>query len=241
MGTPEREAKRCQEPRSVSTKMRSVAITLPRRLNVFDHLTAHGQIPKLARKRQAPVPSVPPVIGTPALSWPHPRGWLPSSPWYWRWESSRWPGAARSCVSSPPVTSEPEAAKLCQRTGKPKKTVCFGPVRRAMAFTTLMLFQLFDAFNAQSAAHSAFRGLFRNRRLWAAVSLSVALHTLGIYVQFLQAVFGTVRLDSWGQTRPSPSRAVWCGRRKRRNSRRNASIAAANTEEPSVDCLRSCR
>ena len=69
---------------------------------------------------------------------------------------------------------------------------------RTMAFTTLMLFQLFNAFNARSDVHSAFRGLFRNRWLWAAVSLSVALHMLVIYVPFLQAAFGTVRLDALG-------------------------------------------
>jgi len=68
---------------------------------------------------------------------------------------------------------------------------------RTMAFTTLMLFQLFNPFNARSEVHSAFRGLFRNRWLWAAVSLSVTLHLLVVYVPFLQTAFGTVRLDAW--------------------------------------------
>ena len=72
---------------------------------------------------------------------------------------------------------------------------------RTMAFTTLMLFQLFNAFNARSEAHSAFHGLFRNRWLWAAVSLSVSLHMLVVYVPFLQAAFGTVRLDAWDWAR----------------------------------------
>jgi Ca2+-transporting ATPase len=72
---------------------------------------------------------------------------------------------------------------------------------RTMAFTTLMLFQVFNAFNARSEVHSAFRGLFRNRWLWAAVSLSVALHTLAVYVPFLQVAFGTVRLDGWDWAR----------------------------------------
>ena len=72
---------------------------------------------------------------------------------------------------------------------------------RTMAFMTLMLFQVFNAFNARSGVHSAFRGLFRNRWLWAAVSLSVALHALVIYVPFLQAAFGTVRLDGWDWAR----------------------------------------
>jgi Ca2+-transporting ATPase len=72
---------------------------------------------------------------------------------------------------------------------------------RTMAFTTLMLFQVFNAFNARSEVQSAFRGLFRNRWLWAAVSLSVALHTLVVYVPFLQAAFGTVKLDAWDWAR----------------------------------------
>jgi len=72
---------------------------------------------------------------------------------------------------------------------------------RTMAFTTLMLFQVFNAFNARSPVYSAFRGLFSNRWLWAAVSLSVALHALVIYVPFLQVAFGTVTLDGWDWAR----------------------------------------
>ena len=45
-----------------------------------------------------------------------------------------------------------------------------------MAFTTLMLFQLFNVFNARSDERSAFVGMFANRWLWAAVGLSLALH-----------------------------------------------------------------
>ena len=43
-----------------------------------------------------------------------------------------------------------------------------GSLRHAqtMAFTTLMLFQLFNVFNARSDEESAFRGLFDNRWLW---------------------------------------------------------------------------
>ncbi len=72
---------------------------------------------------------------------------------------------------------------------------------RTMAFTTLMLFQIFNAFNARSPVQSAFRGLFRNRWLWAAVSLSVALHMLVIYVPFLHVAFGTVSLSGWDWAR----------------------------------------
>jgi Ca2+-transporting ATPase len=72
---------------------------------------------------------------------------------------------------------------------------------RTMAFTTLMLFQVFNAFNARSDVHSVFRGLFRNRWLWGAVALSVGLHFPVIYVPFLQTAFGTVSLDVWDWAR----------------------------------------
>jgi Ca2+-transporting ATPase len=44
---------------------------------------------------------------------------------------------------------------------------------QTMAFTTLTTFQLFNAVNARSDEESAFRGLFRNQWLWAAIGLSV--------------------------------------------------------------------
>ena len=40
---------------------------------------------------------------------------------------------------------------------------------QTMAFTTLMMFQLFNVFNARSDDQSAFVGLFTNNWLWAAV------------------------------------------------------------------------
>ncbi|MGJ5819125.1 cation-translocating P-type ATPase [Paludibaculum fermentans] len=82
---------------------------------------------------------------------------------------------------------------------------------RTMAFTTLMLFQLFNAFNARSDAQSAFRGLFRNGWMWAAVGLSIALHFLVIYVPFLQAAFGTVRLSGgdWFRSIAVASSVLW--------------------------------
>ena len=45
---------------------------------------------------------------------------------------------------------------------------------QTMAFTTLMLFQLFNVFNARSDERSAFGGLFKNHWLWAAIGLSLA-------------------------------------------------------------------
>ena len=73
-----------------------------------------------------------------------------------------------------------------------------GDLRHAqtMAFTTLMLFQLFNVFNARSDTRSAFSRLFTNRWLWAAVGLSLVLHVFVIYTPFLQQAFSTSGLSA---------------------------------------------
>jgi Ca2+-transporting ATPase len=70
---------------------------------------------------------------------------------------------------------------------------------QTMAFTTLMLFQLFNVLNARSDVHSAFHALFANLWLWAGVGLSLALHLAVVYVPFLQQAFSTTALtmDDW--------------------------------------------
>jgi P-type Ca2+ transporter type 2C len=67
---------------------------------------------------------------------------------------------------------------------------------QTMAFTTLMLFQLFNVFNARSDERSAFAGLFRNHWLWAAIGLLLVLHVAVIYVPLLQEAFSTVSLSA---------------------------------------------
>jgi P-type Ca2+ transporter type 2C len=69
------------------------------------------------------------------------------------------------------------------------------PYARTMAFTTLMLFQIFNVFNARSDERSAFSGLFHNPWLWGALLLSVLLQILVVYAPFLQPAFGTVGLS----------------------------------------------
>jgi Ca2+-transporting ATPase len=69
------------------------------------------------------------------------------------------------------------------------------PYARTMAFTTLMLFQVFNVFNARSDERSAFSGLFHNPWLWGALLLSVLLQILVVYAPFLQPAFGTVGLS----------------------------------------------
>ncbi len=67
---------------------------------------------------------------------------------------------------------------------------------QTMAFTTLMLFQIFNVLNARSDERSAFVHLFSNRWLWGAMIGSVALHVLVVYAPFLQRAFGTVGLTA---------------------------------------------
>ena len=66
---------------------------------------------------------------------------------------------------------------------------------QTMAFTTLTLFQMFNVFNARSDHASAFRGLFANRWLWAAVGLSIVLQAAVVYIPFLQRAFSTTSLS----------------------------------------------
>jgi Ca2+-transporting ATPase len=82
---------------------------------------------------------------------------------------------------------------------------------QTMAFTTLMIFQLFNALNARSDEESAFLGLFRNRWLWAAIGFSLVLHAAVIYVPFLQEAFSTVSLSAgdWLVSAGVASSVLW--------------------------------
>jgi Ca2+-transporting ATPase len=64
-----------------------------------------------------------------------------------------------------------------------------------MAFTTLMMFQLFDVYNCRSRRRSAFTGFFDNKWLLAAIAFSLGTHILVVYVPFLQEAFHTVPLS----------------------------------------------
>ena len=82
---------------------------------------------------------------------------------------------------------------------------------QTMAFTTLMLFQLFNAFSARSDERSAFVGPFANRWLWAAIGLSLALQATVLYVAVLQRAFGTVGLsaEDWLRCVAVASSVLW--------------------------------
>ena len=88
-----------------------------------------------------------------------------------------------------------------------------GTLRHAqtMAFTTLMLFQIVNVFNARSDQRSAFSHLFTNGWLWGAVSLSVLLQAAVVYTPFLQQAFGTVALTTldWVRCIAAASCVLW--------------------------------
>jgi len=89
----------------------------------------------------------------------------------------------------------------------------YGDLRYAqtMAFTTLVLFQSFNVFNARSDERSAFRGLFTNVWLWLATILSVALQAVVVYVPFLQRAFSTIglTLGDWLRCAAVASSVLW--------------------------------
>jgi Ca2+-transporting ATPase len=66
---------------------------------------------------------------------------------------------------------------------------------RTMAFTTLMMYQLFDVYNCRSRRRSAFSGFLENKWLLVAIAFSLGSHILVIYVPVLQTAFHTVPLS----------------------------------------------
>ncbi len=67
---------------------------------------------------------------------------------------------------------------------------------QTMAFTTLVLAQLFNAFASRSSRLSAATQLFSNRLLWAAVGLSLALQMAVVHLPFLNTAFETTPLSA---------------------------------------------
>jgi Ca2+-transporting ATPase len=69
-----------------------------------------------------------------------------------------------------------------------------------LAFTTFVLFQFFNAFNARAEHGSAFNAnFFRNGKLWLALAGVLALQVMAVHWPPAQAIFGTVdlRLEDW--------------------------------------------
>ena len=84
---------------------------------------------------------------------------------------------------------------------------------QTMAFTTLVLFQMFNVLNARSDERSAFVHAFRNVWLWAAIAGSVALQVVVVYVPLLRNAFGTTALNGsdWILCIAVASSVLWLG------------------------------
>jgi P-type Ca2+ transporter type 2C len=70
---------------------------------------------------------------------------------------------------------------------------------RTMAFTTLVLFQLFNALNAHAGSQSFFRSFFSNHWLVASLLVSAALQIAVVHVPWMQRAFSTqpLGLSEW--------------------------------------------
>jgi len=93
---------------------------------------------------------------------------------------------------------------------------------RTMAFTTLVLAQLFNCFNARSDRTSAFHRLFTNRLLWGAIALSALLQVAVVQLPFLNNAFDTVPLglDEWAICVGLASVVLWAGEARKLLARR---------------------
>ena len=91
-----------------------------------------------------------------------------------------------------------------------------------MAFTTLVLAQLFNCFNARSNRVSAFHHLFTNRWLWGAIALSVVLQVAVVHFAFLNEAFGTtpLRVEDWLICVGLASLVLWADEAKKLVERR---------------------
>ena len=68
----------------------------------------------------------------------------------------------------------------------------------ALAFTTFVLFQVFNALCARSETDSLLsRATLRNAKLWAALAAVVALQGAAVHVDAVQSLFGTADFTAW--------------------------------------------
>ncbi|QQS04981.1 MAG: cation-translocating P-type ATPase [Fibrobacterota bacterium] len=101
---------------------------------------------------------------------------------------------------------------------------------RTMAFTTLVLFQLFNCFQSRSDTRSVFHGLFRNPWLWAAVGVSLLLQVAVVHVPMLQKGFSTTALSAgdWFFCAAVSSSVLWIGELAKLVSRLAKGVRSAN-------------
>jgi len=93
---------------------------------------------------------------------------------------------------------------------------------RTMAFTTLVLAQLFNCFNARSDRTSAFHRLFTNPLLWSAIALSAVLQVAVVQVPLFNRAFDTTPLGrrDWLVCVALASAVLWADEAKKALGRR---------------------
>jgi Ca2+-transporting ATPase len=108
---------------------------------------------------------------------------------------------------------------------------------QTLAFTTLVLFQLFNLFNARSDRESALRGLLVNRWLWAAIALSLALQLLVVYTPVLQRAFSTEPLTAgdWLAGAAVASSVLWLRELEKMIRRHRVRSTPAGATRPAAE------
>ncbi|MBL8777102.1 MAG: HAD-IC family P-type ATPase [Acidimicrobiales bacterium] len=99
----------------------------------------------------------------------------------------------------------------------------------ALAFTTFVLFQVFNVFNARVERSSVFhRETFSNSKLWLAVGGVVALQIAAVHFDPVQDVFGTadLALADWAVAIGVASSILWFDELRKLVVRRRAAAAA---------------
>ena len=88
---------------------------------------------------------------------------------------------------------------------------------RTMAFTTLVLCQLFNALNARSDRVSAFHRMFKNPLLWSAIAVSLVLQVAVVHLPFLNRAFDTTPLSvrDWILCASLASMVLWANEAKK--------------------------
>jgi magnesium-transporting ATPase (P-type) len=99
---------------------------------------------------------------------------------------------------------------------------------RTMAFTTLVIAQLFNCLNARSDRDSAFSRLFTNRWLWGAIALSLLLQVAVVELPVLNKAFSTtpLGLGDWGICVGLASLVLWAEELRKLVARRSRSRPA---------------
>jgi magnesium-transporting ATPase (P-type) len=104
---------------------------------------------------------------------------------------------------------------------------------RTMAFTTLVLGQICNAFNARSSHVSAFVRPFENRVMWLAIGATVLLQIAVVHLPFMQQAFDTDGLSvaQWLTSAALASTLLWADEiwkvKLRRSARPGQPINAA--------------